>query len=102
MKTKPFSELRKKMTPERRAKNAARAKIASLHLSLIELQNSLGLTHKDLEQELGIVIPDTSMFENQEAIDVITLSEYIKALGGSLKIVAHFPEQEIVLAQFDE
>lgn len=58
---------------------APTSKVGVVDLSLIELQNSLGLTHKDLEQELGIVIPDTSMLENQEAIDVITLSEYIKA-----------------------
>ncbi|RUT10258.1 hypothetical protein DSM106972_007530 [Dulcicalothrix desertica PCC 7102] len=57
--------------------------------------------HEDLENS-NVVLPDISMIENQEEIDISTLSEYIKALGGSLKIVANFPEKEIVLAQFDE
>ncbi|MBW4603404.1 MAG: hypothetical protein KME29_28525 [Calothrix sp. FI2-JRJ7] len=43
MNTKRFSELRKKMTPEQRAKSEARAKLVSLHISLIELQNTLGI-----------------------------------------------------------
>ncbi len=101
MKTKPFSELRNKMAPERRAKNATRAKIALLYLTLAELQNSLGLIQENLEDS-DAVLPDILMNENQEDIDISTLSEYIKALGGSLKIVAHFPEKEIILAQFDD
>ena len=38
MKTKPFSELRKRMTPERRAKNKTRAQLVLLHLALAEQQ----------------------------------------------------------------
>ncbi|RUT10249.1 hypothetical protein DSM106972_007440 [Dulcicalothrix desertica PCC 7102] len=101
MKTKPYIKLRNQMSPERRAKNATRAKIALLHLTLIELQNSLGIAHEDLENS-DVILPDIQMIENQGEINISTLSEYIKALGGNLKIVANFPEKEIVLAQFDE
>lgn len=38
MKTKPFSELQKRMTPEQRAKSDARAKLVSFHIALIELK----------------------------------------------------------------
>ena len=44
MKTKSFEELRKRMTPERRAKNKARAQLALLYVNLTELQQSLGIT----------------------------------------------------------
>lgn len=101
MRTKPYSELRNKMAPERKARNATRTKIVLLHLKLMELQNSLGIAHKDLEDS-DIVLPDIQMIENQEEINIYTLSECIKAIGGILKIVAHFPEKEIVLVQFDE
>lgn len=37
MRTKPYSELRNKMSPERRAKNATRVQIALIYLTLIEL-----------------------------------------------------------------
>lgn len=101
MKTKPFSELRKLMTPERRAKNKTRAQIALLHLTLMELQESLGLKQDDLEKKLSELESTVLELENQEDIQVSTLSRYIKALGGNLKIVADFPQEEIVLAQFE-
>ena len=101
MKTKPFSELRKKMTPERRAKNKTRAQLMSLHLTLLELQQSLGLTQDEIKIDLNDFEANISDLENQEDIQISTLSRYLKALGGNLKIVAHFPNEEITLAQFE-
>ncbi|HBB30398.1 MAG TPA: transcriptional regulator [Cyanobacteria bacterium UBA8803] len=101
MKTKPFSELRKRMTPEQRAKNKTLAQLALLHLTLIELPKSLGTTQESLEKNLNVVQSALSQLENQEDIQVSTLSDYIKVLGGNLKLVAHFPDEEIVLAQFE-
>ncbi len=101
MKTKPFSELRKQMTPERRAKNKTRAQLMSLHLTLLELQQSLGLTQDEIKTDLNDFEANISDLENQEDVQISTLSRYIKALGGNLKIVAHFPNEEITLAQFE-
>ncbi len=101
MKTKPFSELRKKMTPEQKAHSEARAKLVSLHIALIELQQSLGIAQEDLEKDLGIDFSYVSELENSDDIQITTLRSYIKALGGSLKLVAHFPNEEIVLTQFE-
>lgn len=101
MKTKPFSELRKQMTPERRAKNKTRAQLMSLHLTLLELQQSLGLTQDEIEADFNNFEATVTELENQEDIQISTLSRYIKALGGNLKIVAHFPNEEITLAQFE-
>lgn len=53
MKTKPFSELRKRMTPEQRAHSETRAKLILLHLALLELQQSLRVVQDDLEKDLG-------------------------------------------------
>lgn len=107
MKTKPFSELRKRMTPERRAKSKARAQLMLLHLNLLELKQSLDLTQDNLGTSLSTfdnaLLKLENQLENQEDIQVSTLMEYIKALGGNLKIVADFPnqEEEIILAQFE-
>ncbi|MDF2387415.1 hypothetical protein JMG10_38570 [Nostoc ellipsosporum NOK] len=65
MKTKPFSELRKRMTPERRAKNKTRAQLMLLHLTLLELQESLGLAQDNLQKHLSIVESILSKLENQ-------------------------------------
>ncbi len=101
MKTKPFSELQKKMTPEQRAKSDARAKLVSLHIALIELQQSLGIAQEDLETDLGFDLSETPDLDSLDNLKINTLSRYINALGGSLKIVAHFPSEEVVLAQFE-
>jgi hypothetical protein len=101
MKTKPFNELRQHMTPERRAKNKTRAKLALLHLALLELQESLEVTQENKENNLDTLQSALSQLESQEDIQVSTLSSYIKTLGGSLKLVANFPDEEIVLAKFE-
>jgi Helix-turn-helix domain len=101
MKTKPFSELQKRMTPEQKAHSDARAKLVSLHIALIELQQSLGIAQEDLEKELGFYLSDTPDLDKIDNLQIKTLSRYISALGGSLKIVANFPNEEVVLAQFE-
>lgn len=99
MNTKPFSELRSKMTPEQREMSKARALLISLHISLIELHESMGIPQEHLEKELGIDLANISNLEHLDDIQISTLSRYIEALGGSLKIVANFPEKEVVLAK---
>lgn len=101
MKTKPFSVLRNQMTPERRAKNKIRAQLALLHLSLLEYLKSLGYTDEELEKDLNTFESAFSDLDNLEDIPVSTLSRYIQTLGGSLKLVASFPDKEIVLAQLE-
>jgi hypothetical protein len=101
MRTKPFSVLRERMTPERRAKNETRVQLALLHLTLLELQKSLGYTEEDIEKDINAVDPTFSDLENLDDLQVSALSRYIQALGGSLKLVANFPDKEIVLAQFE-
>ncbi len=84
MKTKPFSELRKKMTPEQRAESKIQAKLALLHLTLAELREPLELTQSDIANNMGLLQSAFSKIEHQEDIQVFTLSRYIKSLGGSL------------------
>lgn len=91
-KTKPFNHLLQKMAPERRAKIETQVQLALLHLALVERQKSLGYANENI---------DCSELENLDDISVSSLSQYIKALGGNLKLVADFPEQEIILAQFE-
>jgi hypothetical protein len=42
-----------------------------------------------------------SLLDNPEDLLISALSNYIKALGGNLKLIADFPQKEIVLAQFE-
>ena len=100
--TKPFNELRKRMTPEQRVESeAVQANLALLHLTLSELRESLALTQSDVALDMGVVQSALSKIEHQEDIQISTLSRYIKSLGGSLTIIAHFPDREVVISQFD-
>lgn len=101
MKTKPFSELLHRMTTKQREEIETRVQLALLHITLIQLQESLEITQEDKENNLETVKSALSQLENDEDIQVSTLSSYIKALGGSLKLVADFPDEEIVLAKFE-
>ncbi len=101
MGTKSFEELRKQMSPERRAENARQTQLALLHLKLSELRKSLNLTQEEVANELGVVQSALSKIEHQDDIQVSTLSRYVKSLGGSLKIVACFPDKEVVISQFE-
>ncbi|MCC5600788.1 helix-turn-helix domain-containing protein [Nostoc favosum] len=101
MKTKPFNELRKKMTPEQKVESEMQANLALLKLTLSELRESLGHTQSDVAKNMGVVQSALSKIEHQEDIQISTLSRYIKSLGGSLTIIARFPDQEVVISQFD-
>jgi DNA-binding XRE family transcriptional regulator len=101
MKSKGFSELRKKMTPEQKAESEIQAKIILLHLTLAELRESLARTQTDVAKDMGVVQSALSKIENQDDIQISTLSRYIKSLGGNLKIIASFPDEDVVISQFD-
>jgi transcriptional regulator with XRE-family HTH domain len=101
MRTKPFNELRKKMTPEQQVESEMQANLALLKLTLSELRESLGHTQSDVAKNMGVVQSALSKIEHQDDIQISTLSRYIKSLGGSLTIIARFPDQEVVISQFD-
>jgi transcriptional regulator with XRE-family HTH domain len=102
MKTKSFSFLREKMSPERRPQNQNRIQSALIYMALQELRQSLSLTQQDLAKKLDLSQPALSKLEHQDDIHVSTLAGYIEALGGQLKLVASFPDQEVVINQFDK
>ena len=69
MKTKPFSELRNRMTPERRVKNEIRAQLALLHLTLLDQRKALGYTDEELEKDLSNFDSAFSEWDTREDIN---------------------------------
>ena len=102
MKTKPYGLLREKMSSERRLQNEARVQTALIYMALQELRQSLNVTQQDLAKTLELTQPSLSKLEHQDDIHVSTLAGYIEALGGQLKLVASFPEQEVIISQFEK
>jgi transcriptional regulator with XRE-family HTH domain len=98
---KKFSELRAKMSPEAQARSAARAEAVLVEMQLQELRKSRDVTQVDVAKGMKIEQAAVSKLEHREDMYVSTLRDYVKALGGELKLVASFPDAEIQVHPFE-
>ena len=98
---KPFKELKEKMSPQRREKIERRAHAMLISMALQELRQTRHLTQQELANILNVNQAALSKMENQTDIRVSTLSKLLSAMGGTLKIVAEFPDGEVVINQFE-
>lgn len=98
---KKFSDLRARMSPEAQARAAARAEAMLVEMQLQELRKSKGVTQVELAAAMNVEQAAVSKLERREDMYVSTLREYVKALGGELKLVASFPDGDIQLHSFD-
>jgi transcriptional regulator with XRE-family HTH domain len=99
---KSFNELKEKMSPERREKVEERAQAILLGMALQELRQARQLTQQELAEILDINQAALSKMENQSDIRVSTLRKLLGAMGGRLKLVAEFPDGEVVIDQFEQ
>ncbi len=97
---KNFNTLRAKMTPESRARAAAKARADMAEMALDELREARAMTQEHLAKLLGIKQAAVSKMERRADMYVSTLQAMIKAMGGSLQIVAVFPEGKVEIDQF--
>ena len=95
-----FRELEAKMSPVRLARAEMKAKEIMADMLLTELRKQVGLTQKELAAALNIKQPTLSKIENQEDMQIGTLSRIIEALGGELELIAHLPGGDVRLSQF--
>jgi DNA-binding transcriptional regulator YiaG len=98
---KPFSLLRDKMSPERRAHVEARVQQAIQDMALAELRAARNLTQEHLSDVLGVKQSAVSKLERRADMYVSTLRSFIKAMGGDLEIRAVFPDGDVRITQFE-
>lgn len=98
---KPFKQLKQEMSPQRRENVENRANAILLSLALQELRQTRHLTQQDLADLLNVNQAALSKMENQTDMRISTLRKLLSAMGGTLKIVAEFPEGEFVINQFE-
>jgi len=92
-----FRELQEKMSPESRARSAARAQAMLKELPLSELREAQHLTQVQLAKRLNIGQDAVSKLEHRADMYLSTLSDFIRAAGGSLELTARFPSGDIHL-----
>ena len=100
---KKFAELRKKMTPERRARNKAGTDAMLLEMSLQEIRQQMsGLSQEDVARLLDVTQGYVSRLERQKDLSVRRLHDFVSTLGGEIEILAKFPEgKQVKVTQFD-
>ncbi len=98
---KKFSELRAKMAPEAQSRSAARAEAMSVEMQLQELRKSRQVTQVEVAKVMNVEQAAVSKLERRDDMYVSTLREYVKALGGELKLVASFPDADIQVHPFE-
>ncbi len=99
--TKPFKELKEQMSPERRERIEARAQAILMSMALQELRRTRHLTQQELAEILNVNQAALSKMESQTDMRVSTLRKLLSAMGGTLKLVAEFPEGEVIINQFE-
>ena|SRR5437867_3146339 len=92
-----FRELQEQMSPESRARSEARAQAMLKELPLSELREAQHLTQAELAKRLNIGQDAVSKLEHRTDMYLSTLSDFIRAAGGSLELTARFPSGEVHL-----
>ena len=95
---KNLDRIRKQLGPSRRRKIAARAAtLIAEERSLQELRQAHKLTQKRMAEVLGIGQDSVSRLEQRSDLLISTLRNYVEAMGGTLSLVAEFPDKEPVI-----
>jgi DNA-binding XRE family transcriptional regulator len=83
-----------RLPAERRAKIEARAAaLIAEELTLRDLRKARDLTQVQLSAVLGVNQEHISRLEQRSDMLLSTLASYVRAMGGSLKFVAVFPDR---------
>lgn len=95
------------LDPDRRARIEAEAdRLHTEYLTLRELRKARDLTQVQLAETLGIQQATVAKYERQSDLLLSTLTSYVRAMGGSLKLIVEFPDKAPValegLGEIDE
>jgi transcriptional regulator with XRE-family HTH domain len=99
---RPFSELTKNFSRERKARVAAKARAIKAEMPLAELRQAREISQVELARSLKVGQPAVAKLEKRADMYVSNLRRYIEALGGSLEITARFPEGTVNITNFSE
>ena len=70
------------------------AELIAEEMSLRDLREALTLTQQRIADTLGIGQDSVSRLERRSDLLLSTLRSYIEAMGGSLSLIAEFPDRE--------
>ncbi len=99
---RPFSELTKGFSTERRTRTAAKVQALKSDMVLAELRQARQQSQEELARTLKVGQPAVAKLERRADMYVSNLRRYVEALGGSLEITAHFPDATVRITNFSD
>jgi DNA-binding transcriptional regulator YiaG len=93
---KTLNEVIAALPQESRDKIEHRAQELVRQTSLRELRKALGLTQKQLAEALKVSQAAVSKQEYRKDVHISTLCDIVRAMGGHVEILAHFPGDRVV------
>ena len=90
------------MSAAARERSRALAAKYRAEMALDELRDAREMTQVHLAKILGVNQAAVSKLERRADMYVSTLQDFVKALGGELKITARFPEGTVEISQFED
>jgi len=99
-----LERIRKELSPARRKKvHACAAQLIAEEMTLQELRRARKLTQVRMAKALGISQDGISKLEKRSDLLLSTLRKTVEAMGGSLSLVAEFPDRDpVVLSGISE
>ena len=95
--TRKLDDFLQTFTPAEQAGIQARANALIDELTLRALRQAHDLTQERMAELLGVKQENISRLERRTDLLLSTMSSYIEAMGGKLKLVAEFPERRPVV-----
>ena len=93
-----LERIRKELSPARRKKVEARAaQLIAEEMTLQELRHARKLTQVRMAKALGIGQDGVSKLEKRADLMISTLRKTVEAMGGTLSLVAQFPDRTPVV-----
>lgn len=92
-----------KLSPEREEKISQRAQILiEEEMTLRELRKVQQLTQESMAKLLGIEQDSVSRMERRTDMLLSTMSSFVTAMGGSLRLIAEFPNRRPVAIRLSD
>ena len=95
--TKTLDDFMQDFTPQERVKVEARtAELVEEELTLRDLRQARHLTQERMAVLMGVEQENVSRLERRADLLLSTLSSYVAAMGGRLRLIAEFPNRHPV------
>jgi DNA-binding XRE family transcriptional regulator len=99
---KDFTTLTANISPEGRARIERKKAALRQDMALHELREARRLTQAALGDTLNVDQSAIAKMERRTDMYVSSLRRFVEAMGGELRVVAHFPDGDVVITNFSE